>query len=123
MRILKITTLLVAVALSVIGLQAKENKYGVADVRQVTLPDPMRVGTVLLPEGKYEVRHLMEGPDHIMVFKQLDKSKPAEARVKCNLVPLKEKATRDELIYMVNAAHEKVLQSLTFRGDSAQHIF
>jgi hypothetical protein len=124
MRILKITTLLVAMALSFTGLlQAKQNKYGVADVRNVTFAAPMRVGEVLLPQGDYEVRHIMEAQNHIMLFKQLHKSKPAEARVKCRLVPLTEKAASDQVIYVLNAANERVLQTLTFRGDLAQHVF
>lgn len=123
MRVLKIIMLLVVVALSIIGVQAKENKFGVADVRQVTLSAPTRVGDVLLPEGRYQVRHVMEGEDHIMLFKQLDTPKPAEARVKCNLVSLKTKAKRDEMTYSLNTSNERVLQSLTFGGDSAQHVF
>jgi hypothetical protein len=124
MRVLKITTLVVAVALSLTGLlQAKQNKYGVADVRKITFTAPVRVGQVLLPQGEYEVRHVMEAQSHIMLFRQLGTSKPAEARVKCKLVPLKAKAESDQVIYVLNAANEKVLQTLTFRGDLAQHVF
>jgi hypothetical protein len=48
---------------------------------------------------------------------------PAEARVRCKLVPLKAKAEGDQVIYVFNADNEKVLQTLTFRGDLAQHVF
>ena len=48
---------------------------------------------------------------------------PAEARVRCKFVPLKAKADGDQVIYVFNAANEKVLQTLTFRGDLAQHVF
>ena len=101
---------------------AKANKYGVADVRRFTLSSPTRVGDVLLPQGDYEVRHEMEAENHIMVFKQLGKSHPAEARVKCNLVPLQEKAKADQVIYQT-AGNERVLQTLRFKGDLAEHVF
>jgi hypothetical protein len=123
MRILKITILAIVV-LSISGLLlAKQNKYGVADVRKVTFSSSMRVGDALLPQGAYEVRHVMEADNHIMTFKQLGTNKPAEARVPCKLVPLKAKIDRDQVAYTVNAANERVLQVLRFSGDSAEHVF
>jgi len=123
MRFLKVTALFFAIILCVSGvLSAKTSKYGVADVRKVTLTAPTRVGEVLLPQGQYEVRHLMEGDNHIVVFNKIG-GKSAEARVKCNLVPLKQKADRDEVVYTTNAANERVLQTLRFSGDTAEHEF
>jgi hypothetical protein len=123
MKILKITALCVAVVLAVAGLlSAKVNKYGVADVRKVTLTAPTRVGDVLLPQGEYEVRHVMEADNHVMVFKQLGSGK-AEARAKCTLVPLQQKVDRNEAAYRLNAAKERILQTLRFRGDTAEHVF
>ena len=104
-------------------LQAGTNKYGVADIRKVTLSAATRVGDVLLPQGDYEVRHVMEAENHIMLFKQLGSNKPAEARVKCNLVALKEKADQTQVIYESNGANERVLRTLRFRGDLAEHVF
>ena len=110
--------------LSISGLlAANQNKYGVADVRKITFSSSMPVGNAVLPQGDYEVRHVMEADNHIMVFKQLGTHKPAEARVACKLVPLKAKAERDQLICVINAANEKVLQSLRFSGDLAEHVF
>jgi hypothetical protein len=57
-----------------------------------------------------------------MVFKQVG-GKSAEARVKCSLTPLKQKVDRDQVVYTVNAANERVLQTLRFSGDSAEHGF
>jgi hypothetical protein len=116
--------ILVVVVLSISGLLlAGQNKFGVADVRKVSFSSPMRVGESLLPKGEYEVRHVMEADNHIMAFKQLGPNKPAQARVPCKLVPLNAKVDRDQLVYGVNAANEKVLQTLRFKGDSAEHVF
>ena len=110
------------VALGLVA-SASQNKFGVADSRTINLTTPTRVGGVLLPQGNYKVRHTMEGQDHIMVFRQLDARKPVEARVKCQLVPLTKKADRDEQTFVLNAAKERVLHTLVFRGDTAQHVF
>jgi len=124
MHNLKSTALFFVVILCLTSvLQAGTNKYGVADVRKVTLTAATRVGDVVLPQGDYEVRHVMEAENHMMVFKQLGTNKPTEARVKCNLVPLKEKAEANQLIYESNRANERVLQTLRFRGDLAEHVF
>ena len=124
MRNLKNTALSFAVILCLTSmLQAGTNKYGVADVRKVTLTAATRVGDVVLPQGDYEVRHVMEAENHIMVFKQLGTSKPAEARVKCNLVPLKDKVDATQLIYQSNGPNERVLRTLRFKGDLAEHVF
>ena len=124
MRFLKV---LVVIAVCVLGtsliLSAGQNKYGVSDTRQLTFENPMRVGDALLPKGEYQVQHTMDGENHIMVFKQLRVSKPAEAHVKCQLVPLQAKAVTTEKTYVLNAAKERVLQSLVFRGDTAKHVF
>jgi hypothetical protein len=124
MRFLKVVAV---VAMCVLGLSllasAGENKFGVADSRRITLNEPMRVGDLLLPSGDYQVLHTMDGDQHIMIFKQLNTNRPAEARVQCQLVPLQKKAERTETGYVLNAANERVLHSLVFRGDSAQHVF
>jgi hypothetical protein len=77
----------------------------------------------LLPQGNYEIRHVMEGTDHIMVFRQLGTKKPVEVRAKCTMVPLSAKATDDQKIYILNAANERVLHELVFKGDHAKHVF
>lgn len=119
---------LVAVfAMCILGLtlfaNAKENKFGVADSHTITITTPTRIGTVLLPKGEYKVVHAMEGQDHVMVFTQLKTKKPVEARAKCQLVPLTRKADHDEQAFAINGANERVLHTLVFRGDTAQHVF
>jgi hypothetical protein len=124
MRSLKFVAV-IAMCVLVLGLvaSASQNKFGVADSRNINFSAPTRVGGVLLPKGDYTVRHTMEGENHIMVFKQVKTNKPTEAKVKCQLVPLAQKALRDEQTFTFNAAKERVLHTLIFKGDSAQHVF
>jgi hypothetical protein len=124
MRFMRVVAVL---AICVLGLSvlagAGENKFGVADSQKITFSEPIRVGSALLPSGDYQVLHQMDGNQHIMLFKQLNSSRPAEARVHCQLVPLEKKARRTETTFVLNAANERVLQGLIFKGDSAQHVF
>jgi len=117
----------VVATICVLGLSllagAGQNKFGISDNRTIAFTSPVRIGEVLLPSGDYSVRHIMDGANHIMIFKQLSAAKPMEARVKCDLVPLKKKANRTEQTFQMNAANERVLHTLVFAGDTAQHVF
>jgi hypothetical protein len=121
MRSFKVLGLLLCVLVLGSLAMAGENNMGVADVSRVTFVAPMRVGTAVLPAGDYVVRHTMEGQEHIMVFQRV-RSKD-EIKVKCTLVPLKQKADQNQTIYELKANNERVLQELVFRGDSAKHVF
>jgi hypothetical protein len=125
MRSLRFAALLLSLAVLFLSAfaVAGQNPMGIADTYRVTFADRVRVADTLLPQGDYEIRHTMEGQDHIMVFHQLRARKAVEVRAKCTLVPLTEKAEHDQKIYQVNAANELVLHELVFKGDHAKHVF
>jgi len=58
------------------ALSAAENQMGIADKYRANFPEQFRVADTLLPQGNYEIVHVMEGADHIMVFRQLGTKKP-----------------------------------------------
>ena len=64
----------------------------------------------------------MDGDNHIMVFKQLRTNKPAEAKVKCTLVPLPHKADVDQSLYETSSAKEKVLRGTFLSVQAAQKL-
>jgi hypothetical protein len=123
MRASKQLVIMTVCVLVVAGMALAGNMPGVADVQKINFLSPIRIGTTLVRQGNYEVRHVMEGQDHIMVFRALDQKKVPEVRIKCTLVPLAEKAKETQKIYTVNTAKEEVLQELIFRGDTAKHVF
>ena len=114
--------LIVVLVLLTATALAEGSKYGIAEKRQVNFSDPVRVGDVLLPAGDYEVRHSMEGENHIMVFKQLGGKKTA-ASVRCNLIPVDTPVARTAVGFSVNSAGEYVLRRLAFQGDRAERLF
>ena len=93
---------------------------GVALKQNITFTGPTVVGGTLLPAGDYKVYHQMQGTEHIMIFKQIGGK--AEAKAKCNLVPLNEKAKTTEQRYSENAKNERVLIEMTFQGDTSKHV-
>jgi len=112
---------LCVLALVSLAAAAGEN-LGIRDAYRITFVAPIHIGTDVLPAGDYKIRHTMEGQEHIMVF-QLVGGKAVEVKVKCTLVPLAQKAEKDQTVYVLNAANERVLQELIFRGDNAKHVF
>ena len=117
------TAVYVAVLLFILTAVAiAANQYGVADKREVTFYNAVRVGDTLLPPGEYVVIHQMQGNDHFMIFTKTGK-KPAEARVKCTLKPLATQVAQSQTEYSVNAANERVLRRIVFKGDKAEHLF
>jgi hypothetical protein len=102
-------------------LSATDNAMaGVALKQEITFTGPTVIGGTLVPAGDYKVMHQMQGAEHIMIFKQIGGK--AEAKAKCNLVPLTEKAKTTEQRYNENAKNERVLVEMTFRGDTSKHV-
>jgi hypothetical protein len=102
---------------------AGQNPMGVANRYEVSFAEKVWIADTMLPQGDYEIRHVMEGQDHIMIFRQLKVRKPAEVRAKCTMVPLLVKAPDTQKVYTLNAANERVLHELIFKGDLARHVF
>ena len=123
MQTSKVLVLVVISVLMVAVLASAGDKLGVATYQKISFTGNVRVGDVVMPQGDYEVKHVMEGENHIMVFSKLGAGKAASFRVKCSLVPLGEKSKMTEKKYTLNAANEQVLQEIVFRGDSAKHVF
>lgn len=118
------TLLVISICVLLLGAAfAAPNAMGISDRYQVNFSEKLRVANTLIPAGNYEIRHVMEGDNHIMVFRQIGVKNPVEIRAKCTLVTLPKKAAENQTIYEVNAANERVLHELIFRGDLAKHVF
>ena len=123
MQTSKVLVLVVISVLMVAVLASAGDKLGIANYQRVSFSGNVRVGDVVMPQGDYEVKHVMEGENHIMVFNRLGGGKAASFRVKCSLLPLGEKAKATEKKYVLNAANEQVVQEIVFKGHSAKHVF
>ena len=113
-KIAFLLTFVLAIAAVVL---AKDNQLGVNRTKTVKFAQEALVGGQVLPAGTYRVTHVMEGADHIMVFK----SDTVETRVKCNMVPLPEKSHQTYYEFRTNEQGARVLQAMVFSGDNFRH--
>ena len=107
--------------LTLLGLGAMlwaQQATGFKAKRTVTLTEPAKVGAQVLPEGEYKLTHLMEGSEHIMVFK-LGKQ---EYRVKCDMQALNGKAEQTQFWYAPDSSGQRVLEAMVFQGDTVKHV-
>jgi len=102
---------------------AGQNPMGISDLYRVNFTEKVVVAATVLPSGDYEIRHVMDGTNHIMVFRQVGVKNPVVVRAKCTMVPLAEKAPDSQKIYELNASNQRVLHELIFKGDRAKHVF
>jgi hypothetical protein len=124
MRLVKVVSAISACVLLLGAFAlAGQNQMGVSDLYRVNFSEKVVVADTVLPSGNYEIRHVMEGANHIMVFHQTGVKNPVEVRAKCTLVPLAKKAADSQKIYELNAANQRVLHELIFKGDTAKHVF
>ena len=89
---------------------------------------PVRVGDTLLKPGKYQIQHVMEGQDHVIVFTKMSHQSPSVptkevTRVKCKVEPLGEKAKHSGLRFGTNTAGEKTVEEVHIQGESVKHVF
>ncbi|HLG16180.1 MAG TPA: hypothetical protein VJH03_16980 [Blastocatellia bacterium] len=99
----------------------------------VAFDTPVRVGDTLLKPAKYQIQHVVEGEDHVIVFKRISQTGSAgyissvsakeTMRLKCRLEPLGEKARHGGMRFGTNAAGEKTLEEVHIQGENVKHVF
>ena len=117
MKGLKIATALLFL-IAVSAMAADASSVDVGKSWTLTLYQPTRVGTALLPAGDYYVRHLKDGEEHVLALKS---GRKEMARVGCKLEQLSKKVERTTMIGNENDAGEQVLMSIAFEGDKFRH--
>jgi hypothetical protein len=119
--------------LSLPALAQHEDMVRIGKKGVIPFDTPVRVGDTLLKPGSYQIQHVMEGQDHVIVFKKmLDPSPgygPATAsekettRMKCRVEPLGEKAKYGLIRFGKNAAGEKTVEEVQILGENVKHVF
>ncbi len=109
-------------AIIVLGTLVSAQNVAVGKVHDLTLRAPARVGDVKLAAATYQVTHLMENGQHVLLFKGIRGDKK-EYRVSCKMRELPAEAPNDEMRFEELSAKERVLTSLVFAGDKVEHVF
>jgi hypothetical protein len=104
------------------------NKMGMARFSK-----KVRVGDVVLPAGMYHVQHVVEGSDHVIVFKPV--TMPAGfkeyqmvegrevVRLKCTVSPVDKSVSNTKIKLGRNAAGEQVIEEIQIAGEKVKHTF
>ena len=89
------------------------------------------VGSTLLKAGMYKVQHVMEGNDHVLIFRVIEMNKYKNpmgnewlgeevARVKCTTDASK-KWRNTKLLVVRNASGQRVVEGVQVKGENVLH--
>lgn len=99
---------------------------------EVHFTSPVKVGDTVLKPGMYQVQHVEEGSDHVIVFREM--SMPAGyrmnntpvgkevARIKCKIEPVAKKVSNTAITFRTNAAGEKEITEIQVAGEAFRHL-
>ncbi len=113
---------MVIFALIVVGTLVAAQNGAVGKAHDLTLRAPARIGDITLPAATYQVTHLMENGQHVMLFKGIRGDKK-EYRVSCKMRELQAVARNDEIHFEEPSPKERILTTLVFAGDKVEHVF
>ena len=99
----------------------------------VRLSSKVRAGDVVLESGMYHVQHIVEGSDHVIVFKpvtmpagyreyQMTEGKEV-VRLKCRLEPTDKSFNNTKIKLGRNASGERVIEEIQIAGEKVKHTF
>lgn len=130
------TSAMLIFLLGILGLPALAQHQDMVRIGKkgvVPINTPVRVGDALLKPGRYQIQHVMEGQDHVIVFKPLLHARPPEyvetasekgtIRMKCKVEPLGEKAKYGLIRWGKNAAGETTVEEVQIQGENVKHVF
>ena len=118
-RVPKILVFVLLLTIAAGALAADTSSPRAGKTWSITLYDSTKVGTTMLPRGTYKAQHLVDGDNHVLVFK--DEGNKEKARVNCTIEKLGSKSADTEYYTDKNDAGENVLQSVVFAGDRYKH--
>lgn len=98
----------------------------------VRFSSKVRVGDVVLKSGMYHVQHVIEGNDHVIVFKPV--ALPAGkqfpmweekeiVRLKCKIEPVDKSVRNTKIQLGRNASGERVIEEIQIAGERVKHSF
>jgi hypothetical protein len=99
----------------------------------VRLSSKVRVGDRLLEPGMYHVQHVVEGTDHVFVFKPV--TMPAGykeysmvegseiVRLQCRVEPVAKAVSNTKIVFGQNSAGERTIEEIQVAGEKVKHIF
>jgi hypothetical protein len=92
----------------------------------------IKAGTTVLKPGMYQVQHVMEGSDHVIVFKAMSMQAGYKhgntpvgkevVRIKCKVESLTKAGNKTKITLRTNSAGEKEIAEIEIAGEKFKHI-
>ncbi len=99
---------------------------------QVHFTQNVKVGTTVLKPGMYQVQHVMESSDHVVIFKEVGMQAGYKhgntpvgnevARVNCKIEPVTKSVNNTKITLRTNAAGEKEIADVQIAGEKFKHL-
>ena len=107
--------------------QEKEQVIKVGKNGNITLSQETMVGDVKLPAGDYQVKHRVEGSDHMIHFKQLYSQRTGAViahpgDIKCKLEPLNQKVAQTAVFLNKEDGMMRITR-IEIGGENVAHLF
>lgn len=99
---------------------------------EVHFTKQVKAGDTVLKPGMYQVQHVVEGSDHVIVFKEVGMQAGYKhgntpvgnevARIKCKIEPVTKKVNNTKITLRTNAAGEKEIAEVQVAGEAFKHL-
>jgi hypothetical protein len=114
------------------GTQKGQKDFTIGNKGEIHFNVPVKAGDTLLQPGMYQLQHVVEGNDHVVIFKTMEMpagyrhgntpvSKDITARVKCKVVAA-DKINKTSITLRTNAAGEKEIAEVQVAGEAFKHL-
>lgn len=130
-----VTSLVLAFSLGIFSSHVfaqQESSLTAAKGGKFHISSSVLVGPTLLKSGMYRVQHVIEGNDHVIIFRVIRMNKYKNpmgnerlgeevARVKCSVEPASKKWRHTKLIVDHNATGQRVVEAVQIKGENVLH--
>src|SRR5215510_10447588 len=99
---------------------------------EVRFAAQVKAGDAVLKPGMYQAQHVVEGNDHMIIFKEMDMPAGYKmgntpvgkevARIKCKVEPVAKKVGNTKITLRTNSAGEKEIAEVQVAGESFKHL-
>lgn len=99
---------------------------------QIHFTSNVKVGDTLLKAGMYQVQHLAEGGDHVIIFKEMAMAAGYKmgntpvgkevVRIKCKIEPVTKAVNNTKITLRTNAKGEKEVADIQVAGEAVKHL-
>ena len=105
----------------------------VGNVGKLHIGSSVMVGKTLLEAGMYQVQHVIDGEDHLIIFRIIrmgyrdnmgnEQLGEEVARVKCRIEPVGQRWKHTKLRLERNSSNQRVVRAVQIAGEAVLHKF